>query len=60
MKQLEPRGLGYRVAEALTLLVATSWGAHWVYELLRPLVPVALSGLAVVLVAMAVLRRRRW
>jgi len=46
--------------EALGLLLATAFGARWAYELLRPLVPVAITGVCVVLILMALLRRRRW
>ncbi len=60
MRQLEPSGLGRRVVEALGLLLATAFGARWAYELLRPLVPVAITGVCVVLILMALLRRRRW
>lgn len=61
MKQLEPRGgLGHRIAESLLLLIGTALGAHWAYELLRPLIPAAITGLCTVLILMALVRRRRW
>lgn len=53
-------GLVRRIAESLLLLLGIALVAHWVYELLRPLIPMAITGLFVVLVLMAVLRRRRW
>lgn len=53
-------GLVRRIAEALILLVAIALVSHWVYELLRPLIPMVITGLFVILVLMAVLRRRRW
>ncbi|MEY9838582.1 hypothetical protein [Streptacidiphilus sp. EB103A] len=55
-----PEGWGRRVLSALALVVAISFGAHWAYELLRPLVPYAVSAAVVLLVVLAVLRRRRW
>lgn len=60
MRQLEPQGLGRRVVEALSLLLATALGARWAYDLLRPMIPIAITGLCVVLILMALLRRRRW
>lgn len=45
---------------ALALLLAVAYGAHLVYELLRPLLPYALGGAVVVFVGLAVNRRRRW
>jgi hypothetical protein len=60
MRQLEPSGPGRRIAEALSLLLAVAVGTRWAYDLLRPLVPVAITGLCVTLILMALLRRRHW
>jgi membrane protein YdbS with pleckstrin-like domain len=55
-----PEGWGRRVLSALALVLAISIAARWVFELLRPIVPFAVSGAVVLLVVLAVLRRRRW
>lgn len=48
MRDLDPRGLGQRVVGALALVVAASYALHLAYQWLAPLVPVALSGVVVV------------
>lgn len=55
-----PEGWGRRVLHALFLVLIISFGAHWAYELLRPVVPFAVSGTVVLLIVLAVLRRRHW
>jgi hypothetical protein len=40
--------------------VAITWGCNFIFRELQPLVPYAVSGAVVLLVVMAVLRRRRW
>lgn len=48
MKQLEPRGLEQRIASALLLLVGAAWAAHLIYGWLRPLLPLAISGVVLI------------
>lgn len=55
-----PDGYGRRAASALVLLLAIAVGARWAFDLLRPLVPFLVSALVVLVIVMAVLRRRRW
>jgi putative effector of murein hydrolase LrgA (UPF0299 family) len=60
MKRLEGPGWVRRIAETLLLLLTIAWVAHWVYELLRPLIPTLVTGLVLVLLVTLLLRRRRW
>lgn len=55
-----PGGWDQRVLSALVLILAVAFMGHWAYVLLRPVVPYAVSGVAVLLVVSALLRRRRW
>lgn len=59
MKNLEPRGGGRAVMDALLLLVAVSYGAHLIEMWLRPVLPLAIAG-AVVLALYRLIRGSRW
>lgn len=54
-----PNGYGRRAASALVLLLAIAVGAHWAYELLRPLVPLLVSLASLCAIASLVFRKRR-
>jgi len=58
MRDLDPRGMGQRVVGALALVVAASYALHAAYLWLAPLVPVAISGVVVLVVLRLVFRRR--
>lgn len=53
-------GWGQRALGTLLVIIGIALGARWVYELLRPLLPFAVSGLVVVAVVVAIQRRRHW
>lgn len=59
MRDLEPRGIGRRVAYALALLLGIALGAHEAYTLLRPLIPTLIVLLVLALAAGLVFRGRR-
>lgn len=55
---LVPKGFIRRVVEALLLLIAVSWGAHYIAMLLAPLVPMVIGVLALVGVLRLIFGRR--
>ena len=55
---LVPKGLLRRVLEALLLLLAVSFGAHYIAMLLQPLVPLVIGVVALVVVARLIFGRR--
>ena len=59
MKDLEPRGAGRRVLNALVLLLTISFAAHEIVVWLTPVVPVLVGG-AVVVTVWSVMFGRRW
>lgn len=59
MNGSSPEGWGRGALRALVLILLIAFGAHWAYELLMPIVPLAFALVVLFIVGTIVFRRRR-